>query len=232
MKRFILLNAPKGVGKDVAKDYVIKELAKEGITLVHSECKDRLHELTRIVFNIPEKEYWDRYNSRETKELPWDKLRVNISDLMFDFLCDETDIEDSQIIKKEENSWIIDLSIRQAMIYVSELMIKPTFGLQYFSEYRLMDLPDNTIAIDGSCGFSEELDHLIKNVGSENVLLIQIWREGFTFEGDSRSYVYSKELYEKNNIVAVMNQEGKELEFKEKIKSIVKEFINKTEVSK
>lgn len=41
------------------------------------------------------------------------------------------------------------------------------------------------------CGRQPELNALVDLVGKDNVLLFRLHREGFTFEGDIREYVYS-----------------------------------------
>lgn len=46
-----------------------------------------------------------------------------------------------------------------------------------------------TIAVVSDCGFQNEVDVMIQRFGEQNVLLIQIYRNGYTFENDSRNYV-------------------------------------------
>ena len=47
---------------------------------------------------------------------------------------------------------------------------------------------DNTFVIS-DCGFQNEVDVMVDRFGIENVLLVRIYREGYTFENDSRNYV-------------------------------------------
>lgn len=65
----IILNGPKGIGKDTIGQILCERLKAE-----HLEFKDRLFELALDISGIGEGEWFDRYNTRELKEAPWDKL--------------------------------------------------------------------------------------------------------------------------------------------------------------
>ena len=83
------------------------------------------------------------------------------------------------------------LSPRQAMIHVSEEVIKPKFGKQFFGAkaYELIqtleDSTDTVVFSDG--GFVEEAEYLV-DMGFE-VHIIQLHAEGRDFGNDSRNYV-------------------------------------------
>ena len=84
------------------------------------------------------------------------------------------------------------LSPRQAMIHVSEEVIKPKFGKQFFGAkaYELVQTLEDrhlrtVVFSDG--GFEEEAQYLIDQ-GCE-VHIIQLHAEGFDFGNDSRNYV-------------------------------------------
>ena len=83
------------------------------------------------------------------------------------------------------------LSPRQAMIHVSEEVIKPKFGKQFFGAkaYELIqtldDSTDTVVFSDG--GFVEEAEYLV-GMGCE-VHIIQLHAEGRDFGNDSRNYI-------------------------------------------
>lgn len=83
------------------------------------------------------------------------------------------------------------LSPRQAMIHVSEEVIKPKFGKQFFGAkaYELIQTldgsTDTVVFSDG--GFVEEAAYLV-GMGCE-VHIIQLHAEGRDFGNDSRDYV-------------------------------------------
>ncbi len=48
---------------------------------------------------------------------------------------------------------------------------------------------NENVVVISDCGYQNEVDVMVDRFGANNVLLIQIYRDGLTFEGDSRSYV-------------------------------------------
>ena len=77
------------------------------------------------------------------------------------------------------------LSPREALIYVSEEVIKPIEGASYFGDRLVEDLEGITVITDG--GFDEEVVPVVEK--SDYTLIVQLRREGYTFDGDSRSYI-------------------------------------------
>lgn len=83
------------------------------------------------------------------------------------------------------------LTPRQAMIWVSEEVMKPRFGHTYFGRKLAATItagraPLNVIS---DCGFQLEQDPIISTFGAENCILIRIHRPGTSFANDSRSYI-------------------------------------------
>lgn len=81
-----------------------------------------------------------------------------------------------------------DHSRREAMIHVSENVIKPKKGLDHFGKLVAEEIEDgiNYAVADG--GFVEELRPLVERVGAENVVIVQITRDGHDYSSDSRRY--------------------------------------------
>lgn len=83
------------------------------------------------------------------------------------------------------------LSPRQALIHVSEKVIKPLHGKSFFGdrlrETVLLSPCEYAIVSDG--GFLDEIPPLVR---SFDVQVVRLHREGYTFEGDSRSYISPK----------------------------------------
>ena len=159
MKKVIIFNAPPCSGKDVASEFVVKGLTSIGIKAQHKEVKENLFRATKACFGVSQQQLEILY-SRENKDKP-------CRDLIIDGKMQ---------------------SIRQAMINTSENVLKPLFGNNVFGIMAAKSLEEGVnIFSDG--GFKEEVEELRDEVGRDNILLIQILREGYTFEGDSRSYV-------------------------------------------
>ena len=92
------------------------------------------------------------------------------------------------------------LSPRKALIYVSEHIIKPNFTKEYFGLALTASL-DSGINIITDGGFKEELLPVVESVGAENVLIIQIKRNGCSFVGDSRNYINADDLGVKTIVI-------------------------------
>lgn len=90
-------------------------------------------------------------------------------------------------LKEQPRKELNGLSPRQALIYVSEKVIKPSFGKLYFGEALAKSLKPGLTLVSDS-GFAEELIPLIDELGPESLLVVRIFGRG-TYEGDSRNYV-------------------------------------------
>lgn len=119
-------------------------------------------------------------------------------------------------------------SPRQALIFVSEVVIKPNLGKSYFgmqeaNKISQLKEKDYSLALFSDGGFEEELEPLVDRFGPENVHVIKLHRQGCSFKGDSRSYLTS-DLIPKYNYHEVANNSSLE-NFQECIKWICKEII-------
>ena len=91
--------------------------------------------------------------------------------------------------RKEKKEFALNgMSRREAMIHVSENIIKPKKGLDYFGQSVANEiLVDRNYALaDG--GFVEELEPIVQKVGKENIVIVQLTREGYDYSTDSRKY--------------------------------------------
>lgn len=148
-KKLIILNAPKGCGKDVAATHLCNLF-----NFNHVEFKTPLKELVMSFYNLDETEHSYFYD-RCRKEYPQRRLG--------------------------------GLSIRECYIHVSETVIKPVFGRDVFGTLLAKSLSGVSVSSDG--GFVEEVEAVAKEIGKENVLIVQIHSEGNDFRGDSRQYL-------------------------------------------
>jgi len=90
--------------------------------------------------------------------------------------------------KELPSSLLGHMSRREAMIYVSEEVIKPRRGPDYFGNLvaNEIDLTKDYCISDG--GFIEELIPVINKVGTNNFVLVQLTRDGCDYSADSRRY--------------------------------------------
>lgn len=217
MSKIILLNGAAKCGKDTLINFLDETACCE---LKRAECKESLHNLTMSLFNVSSDRYWEIYNNRDLKERALSEFEISLSEweiLKLEEILDYT-------LTKFTVAQLLRLSIREAMIYVSEIICKPRFGKDYFGKARVvaLDKQDINNYIDGSCGFVEELPPLIEKLGQENILLLRIHREGCTFEGDSRDWVPDGVI---TNTVDIYNN-GSEIEYLHQACWIVEKFLD------
>ena len=91
---------------------------------------------------------------------------------------------------------LFDKSYVNCQISFSENWVKPFFGEYAFGylaarhvQRHMLNNPEQELYVCSDSGFAKEAEPLIEVFGSENVLLVKIFRDGKTFDGDSRSYI-------------------------------------------
>lgn len=87
---------------------------------------------------------------------------------------------------------------REMYIHFSEHCMKPKLGQNVFAELMVKRLEllrsrhKDSVVVATDCGFQPEADVLIDFVGTKNVLLVELRREGCSFKGDSRGYLKAR----------------------------------------
>ena len=82
------------------------------------------------------------------------------------------------------------LSPRECLIHVSESVIKPNLGTDYYGKClakHCETIGGSFVISDG--GFSEEITPLTEVF--DCVYIVRLWRKGYDFGGDSRKYLYA-----------------------------------------
>ena len=194
-KTVVIFNSPKGSGKDIAAD-MMKEYFSSGVRL---SFKDELYKDTARHFNISVEDLIDYHNDRELKEIP---------DLMFPKYQSES-------LKQYffsliyvigvliNNSYLMSLgyySSREALIHVSEDLVKPKCGEEHYGRQlaHRIEQTSETFFFVGDGGFKFEVVPLLDK--GYNVVIAQLMRSGTTFEGDSRSLLNKDDFKEYTNI--------------------------------
>ncbi len=227
----VLLCAPAKVGKSEAMKY----LQKQGHNLTYRSCKDSLHKATIALFGVSEERYWEIYNDSELKETPLPEFQITLGtddlhNLMGAVGC--VSLTDKSKFIENHGGYFTStytLPLRFAMIYTSEVVMKPRFGLNVFGRNRANAIQEGETIIDDSTAafdvngkiVADEIYPLIDRIGNENILLIRIHREGFDFSGDSRRYVPDGVC---ENTIDIYNVD--ELEFYQEVDKVVIEFLS------
>lgn len=189
-KKAIIFNAPPNAGKDIATDHIVNYLSSKGVAAYHKEVKENLFKAVKSAYGVSDSE-WDMLYQREFKEYPSHHLRIGN----------------------------FDTSPRNAMIHISENVLKPLFGKDVFGIMAAKSLEDGVnVFSDG--GFPEEVQCILDEVGVDNFLLVHVTREGCSFEGDSRNYVKGFP-----NTVTLHN-DGTLQEYLDECIELVEEFLN------
>lgn len=102
---------------------------------------------------------------------------------------------DNRYVNDKDKPWqeLYGLSQREAMIWISEEVVKPKFGKDFYgklfvNEFRIQeDNPDIVIIPDA--GFIEEDIIIVNHFGADNCVMINTHRDGTDFSKDSRSLI-------------------------------------------
>lgn len=80
---------------------------------------------------------------------------------------------------------------RQAYIWMSEEVVKPKFGHDFWANVAVTSLKQlrRPVVVISDCGFVEEANVLTKAFGKKNVAIVHLKRLGTSFANDSRSYI-------------------------------------------
>ena len=144
--------------------------------------------MTMSLFDIEPEKYWETYLDEELKELPLPQFAVKADafNKVMSIIHNDNNPEDYLV----SGEGLYNLSHRQAMIYTSDVVCKPTFGMDYFGQFRVNCMSDDEIAIDDSAGFEGELYPAIEKLGQENILLIRAHgNKGISGGADSRELI-------------------------------------------
>lgn len=160
MAKIVLLNAPKGAGKD---------------TVANAIC-ERVKFSRKGSFKAP-------------------MFQIALAILGMDNHCQFMQAYEDRNQKEKAHDFLMGMTCREFMIWISEEVIKPKFGDKYFGK-RLAEAASRSEhpLIVSDCGFEQEVIVLIE--GGHEVKLVRMHRQGFEFdETDSRNYVYLPACY-------------------------------------
>ena len=149
-----------------------------------------------------------------------DVNRVSFKDPLYDLMCaiygikigELLSISYDRVLKEQPLSVFGGLSYREAIIKVSEEVIKPNYGEAFFGRSAAKRIVPGCVNVFSDSGFMEEVTPLFKVVPWAEVLLVRIHKRG-TFEGDSRGYLDPNEFHmtvdiDNNNTEAVFIKES------------------------
>lgn len=169
MKKYVIaFNGPPGCGKDTAATMAATILSQRGFEVVQLKFADGLKLAVNMFCDV------------DFPELPHEEL------------------------KKQLTPWADaehQATFRDAYIAFSEQFAKPLWGEDVFGRILANDIKNDggdffdndgnqsIVYLISDSGFEPEQYPVIEEVGDNGYTLVQIHRDGHTFEGDSRSYI-------------------------------------------
>lgn len=194
-KTVVIFNAPIGAGKDVSADY-LHEYFQSGQRL---SFKEALYEDTAEYFDIDVNDFIEYHSDRSLKEVPSLMFPKHGRNSLLQMLYTIWYVIGTVI----NNRYLMSLgyySSREALIHVSEDIMKPKYGQDYYGckfLEKVESSPERYVfASDG--GFFRELTPLLDN--GYNVHIVKLERSGATFEGDSRTLLNEDDFKDYSNI--------------------------------
>lgn len=141
-------------------------------------------------------------------------------------------------MKDKTNGAFWGMTPRQAYIWMSEEVIKPKFGKDFFGKELVKRVDEivnsrfnrqhrsNLIIVVSDVGFIEEWEIFQNYFGEKNCFLIQLFRPKHDFNGDSRSYIYQDLLKIPDGVRVETLDNNKDIEvYENKVQSLVRTFI-------
>lgn len=107
---------------------------------------------------------------------------------------------DKSVPRPELNGY----TIREFLISESEDHMKPRYGIDVFARllakrlYDVIQTGVDWVVID-DCGFQPEVDTVVERLPMAHTTLIQVYRRGRTYDGDSRNYVTAPHMIRLHN---------------------------------
>ena len=199
-KTIVIFNAPPCAGKDVSADYM-HSYFQSGQRL---SFKEALYEDTAKYFGIDVKNLIEYHEDRSLKEVPSDLFpkhkKHSFKQYFFALLL---------VIGAVFNiRYLMSLgyySSREALIHVSEDIIKPKLGKDYYGLKVLDRVNSSTerysFASDG--GYVEEVLPLLD--AGYNVYIVHLERLGATFDNDSRKLLTEDDFKEEDGNMKYKN---------------------------
>jgi hypothetical protein len=116
------------------------------------------------------------------------------------------------------------VSPRQWLIHCSENIVKPLLGKDFFGKQLAQSITSDLVVASDS-GFESEIVPLLQ--AGHYICVIRIERDGYTFAGDSRSYLPTSPLYK----TFLVENNGTLEQFLNKVGSIVDDVVGISGVS-
>lgn len=200
MARVVILSGPEGCGKSELVQHL--KIMVNDIPILEARCKDELYKATAEFFDVPMDVFMATYSVRLLKEYPLSLFTLR-EDQVDDLAAElGTTKEKLNVYEHSKGVWFI--SLRLAMIYVSECVVKVERSVDYFGICRakrvkelLKQHPNAVIFDDSALGKMYEILPLVEpDIGliPADITVVKITGRGEFSVGDSRKYINKSEF--------------------------------------
>lgn len=144
-------------------------------------------------------------NTQYTRSLSFKTPLINTTKALYGISDSVWDSWYHPTLKEESREELGFLSCREALIKVSEEIIKPAFGKDFFGKRMVKAIKDDgyrqgSVFVIDDGGFVEEIVPLMEEFGRISLHLVEIYREGCSFENDSRNWL-RRNLFSQTHVV-------------------------------
>ena len=194
-KTVVIFNSPANSGKDIATDMLVNYF-QSGVKLAF---KDELYLDTSEYFNCDVEDLKEYHSCRDLKENPSLLFAKYQHESLKQYFFSLLYVIGALI----NNRYLMSLgyySSREALIHVSEDVIKPVKGKDYYGKKLVekIEASSERFYFVSDSGYFEEASSVADK--GYNVIIAQLMRSGATFEGDSRSLLNKDDFKEYSNI--------------------------------
>ena len=182
---------------ETEKTFKIKNLDKPLVVLFNGPPRSGKDSACEIIMkHYPEVHY------AYFKEVLY-KESAKILGLDFNFwasVCQNGDLKDKPMLNTVAGETGAMMTPRDILIYLAEKVLKPKYGQDFIAREtantiaELIQLQreqnnEEAVIVVPDLGFDYEIDTVRKMIPDAHVISVAVYRPGFTFKGDSRSYV-------------------------------------------
>ena len=179
------------------KTFKIKNLDKPLVVLFNGPPRSGKDSACEIIMkHFPEVKY------AYFKEVLY-RESTKILGLDFNFwakVCQNGDLKDLPMLTMSAGETGAMMTPRDILIYLAEKVLKPRYGKDFIArgtadtiadliEFQREQSNEEAVIVVPDLGFDYEIDTVREMLPNAHVISVAVHRPGFTFEGDSRSYV-------------------------------------------
>ena len=180
-KVVVIFNAAPSSGKDVATDFMLNYFN----TGLKASFKDALYVDTAKHFNIDVNDLIEHHKDRSLKEIPSEMFPKNEKHSLKQYMLGLFYVVGALFNTRSLMS-LGYYSSREALIHVSENIVKPKQGSDFYGRKLVerIEASSERYIFTSDGGFKDEVTPLLE--AGYNVYIVQLERNGATFENDSR----------------------------------------------